>query len=255
MNRDFEGKIVLVTGGSRGIGRAIVSLFAKRGATVVFTYHSDEAAASSTMNALDRKDSHRYYKLDISDPEAVEDFVHNVYKDFSKVDILVNNAGVFIEHKLLDLDYESWQSIWNKTMSTNLTGVANLSYWIGQKMVAAGSGKIINVSSRGAFRGEPNHPAYGASKAGLNAFSQSLAQYLAPHQIIVVVIAPGFVETDMAAEVLNGPEGRQIKNQSPLSRVASPEEIAKVVVLAAEDGIDFMTGSIIDVNGASYLRS
>jgi NAD(P)-dependent dehydrogenase (short-subunit alcohol dehydrogenase family) len=122
-------------------------------------------------------------------------------------------------------------------------------------MIKNGGGRIVNVSSRGAFRGEPESPAYGASKAGLNAMSQSLAKKLAKHNIFVGVVAPGFVETDMAAELLTGPEGDGIRNQSPLGRVARPEEVARAVLFLAAEGSEFMTGAIIDVNGASYLRT
>ena len=122
-------------------------------------------------------------------------------------------------------------------------------------MTAQGGGKIINISSRGAFRGEPQAPAYGAAKAGLNAMSQSLAQALAPHNIMVYAIAPGFVETDMAAIVLDGPEGPAIRAQSPLNRVGRPEEIAGIAVFLAGPGTDYLTGCIIDANGASYLRT
>jgi NAD(P)-dependent dehydrogenase (short-subunit alcohol dehydrogenase family) len=114
---------------------------------------------------------------------------------------------------------------------------------------------VVNVSSRGAFRGEPETPAYGASKAGLNAMSQSMAQALAPHGVFFYVVAPGFVETDMADALLRGPEGDGIRSQSPLGRVATPEEVAKTVVFLASEAPDFMTGAIVDVNGASYLRS
>ena len=122
-------------------------------------------------------------------------------------------------------------------------------------MMKSGSGKIINITSRGAFRGEPNAPAYGASKAGLNAFSQSMAQALAPHNIFVYAVAPGFVETDMSASLLCGPKGDAIRAQSPLNRVARSEEVARVVLFLATEGTDYLTGCIIDVNGASYLRT
>ncbi|HEY0039615.1 MAG TPA: SDR family oxidoreductase, partial [Flavisolibacter sp.] len=113
----------------------------------------------------------------------------------------------------------------------------------------------VNVSSRGAFRGEPDHPAYGTSKAGLNALSQSLAVALAMHRITVGVVAPGFVETDMAAEYLASEAGEAIKKQSPLNRVAKAEEVARAIAIFASEGFEFMTGGIVDLNGASYLRS
>ena len=122
-------------------------------------------------------------------------------------------------------------------------------------MMKAGGGRIVNISLRGAFRGEPIAPAYGASKAGLNILGQSLAQLLAPHNIFIGTVAPGFVETDMAAERLAQPDGGDIRRQSPLGRVAKPEEVAHVAVFLASAGAEFTTGAIVDVNGASYLRS
>ena len=121
-------------------------------------------------------------------------------------------------------------------------------------MAEQGGGRIINVGSRGAFRGEPECPAYGASKAGLHAMSQSLAVALAPKGILVYAVAPGFVETDMAKELLESEAGAAIKAQSPLGRVARPEEVAETVCFLASSQAEFLTGSIIDVNGASYLR-
>jgi NAD(P)-dependent dehydrogenase (short-subunit alcohol dehydrogenase family) len=122
-------------------------------------------------------------------------------------------------------------------------------------MKERGGGKIVNVSSRGAFRGEPDAPAYGASKAGLNALSQSMAMALAPYNIFVYVVAPGYVETEMSASYLSGPEGDAIRRESPLGRVASPEEVAGAVVFLASEGTDYLTGCILDISGASYLRS
>jgi NAD(P)-dependent dehydrogenase (short-subunit alcohol dehydrogenase family) len=122
-------------------------------------------------------------------------------------------------------------------------------------MISRKEGRIVFVSSRGAFRGEPDQPAYGASKAGMNAMAQSLAQKLAPYNISVGVVAPGFVETDMAEAILSGEKGDGIRNQSPFGRVAKPEEVARAIVFLAEKGTAFMSGAIIDVNGASYLRS
>jgi 3-oxoacyl-[acyl-carrier protein] reductase len=140
-------------------------------------------------------------------------------------------------------------------LDTNLIGAANATYCAAQQMIKQGGGRIVNISSRGAFRGEPDAPAYGASKAGLNAMSQSLAKYLAPYNIFVGVVAPGFVQTDMARDHLTGPQGDAIRNQSPLGRVAQPEEVAYAALFLASEGSQFMTGAIIDVNGASYLRT
>jgi 3-oxoacyl-[acyl-carrier protein] reductase len=122
-------------------------------------------------------------------------------------------------------------------------------------MMERDGGRVVNVSSRGAFRGEPETPAYGASKAALNAMSQSMAQALAPYGVFFYVVAPSFVETDMANSLPSSPMGDAIRSQSPLGRVATPQEIARTVAFLASDAPDFMTGAIVDVNGASYLRS
>jgi 3-oxoacyl-[acyl-carrier protein] reductase len=181
--------------------------------------------------------------------------VDEVVNQMGSLDILVNNAGGGADHLIAEATFEQWQTVWKTTLDTNLIGPANISYCVAQHMIKNGGGRIINVSSRGAFRGEPTKPAYGASKAGLNSLSQSLAVALAPYNIFVGAVAPGFVDTELAAEKLNGPDGDSIRNQSPLGRVARPEDVANAVLFLASDGAEFSTGTIIDVNGASYLRS
>ncbi|NHZ72496.1 MAG: glucose 1-dehydrogenase [Aquificales bacterium] len=251
---DFTNKVVLVTGGSRGIGRAIAQQFAKRGAKVVVHYHSNLAAAEETLSTL-AGNGHLIVQADMKDAEAVEKMVETAVSHYGRLDILVNNAGIYKEHPLAEVSYETWQTRWRTTLDTNLVGPANAMYCAGQQMIKQGHGRIVNVSSRGAFRGEPTAPAYGASKAGMNAMSQSLAKYLAPFNIFVGVVAPGFVQTEMAKEHLKGAQGDEIRSQSPLNRVATAVEVAYGVLFLASDGAEFMTGAILDVNGASYLRS
>jgi NAD(P)-dependent dehydrogenase (short-subunit alcohol dehydrogenase family) len=182
-------------------------------------------------------------------------FVDAVVAQAGRLDVLVNNAAIYEDHPLAEVDYETWQASWRRVFDTNVIGAANASYCAARHMMAQGGGRIVNVSSRGAFRGEPTGPAYGASKAALNAMSQSLAKYLAPYGISVGVVAPGFVQTDMAREALTGQSGVEIRAQSPFNRVAQPEEVAYAVLFLASAGAEFMTGAIIDVNGASYLRT
>jgi NAD(P)-dependent dehydrogenase (short-subunit alcohol dehydrogenase family) len=169
----------------------------------------------------------------------------------------VNNAASYGRngHPIAEVSYEDWQQVWQETIGLNLIGAANVSWCAVRHMVAAGGGTIVNVSSRGAFRGEPAQPAYGASKAGLNALGQSLAVALAPHNIVVSAVAPGFVRTDMAASHLDGPTGDAIRAQSPFGRVAEPEEIAAAVVYLASPEARWASGAILDLNGASYLRT
>lgn len=250
----FKNKNVLITGGSRGIGNVTAQLFANAGANVIITYLSNQTAAQQTLASLPAG-NHSMYQLDVADPAAIQSFYAAYADKYPTLDILVNNAGVYYEHKILETDYNSWQQNWGQTIEANLTGPANICFFASRMMVKQGGGKIINVSSRGAFRGEPDHPAYGASKAGLNAMSQSLAIALAPHNISVHIIAPGFVETEMAADILNGPVGDSIKKQSPFGRVAKPEEVARLIAVYASEGLEFTSAGIVDINGASYLRS
>lgn len=251
---DFSQKRVLVTGGSRGIGRAVARAFAERGARVVVSFRSDVGAAEETIKDLPGG-PHFGVQADVADPQSVERMVAATVEHLGGLDIVVNNAGIWVQHELENVGYEEWLESWQKTIDTNLSGPANICYWAARHMIDHGGGKIVNVSSRGAFRGEPEGPAYGASKAGLNALSQSLARRLAPHGISVGVVAPGFVDTEMAAPFLEGKAGEEIRNQSPLGRVARPDEVAHAVLFLAADGAEFSTGTIIDVNGASYLRT
>ncbi|MGD8380350.1 MAG: SDR family oxidoreductase [Gammaproteobacteria bacterium] len=251
---EFKDKVILVTGGSRGIGRAVARAFAARGGRLAVHYGHDEASARQTLSLLDGE-GHAIFGADLAHPEACENLVENVVGSMGRLDVLVNNAAIYQTGSFEDMDYAQWQASWKQTLAVNLVGPANLSFLAARAMSAASGGRIVNISSRGAFRGEPTAVAYGASKAGLNAMTQSLAQALAPHNIFLGVVAPGFVETDMAKAILDGPAGPGIRAQSPLGRVAKPEEVARAVVFLASPGTEFSTGTIIDVNGASYLRS
>ena len=251
---DFAGKVVLVTGGSRGIGRAVAREFAARGATVVVQFRADRGAAEATVAGLGGG-RHLALAADVADPGQVRALVGRVVGELGGIDVLVNNAGIYETHPVLETSYEDWLASWRRTIDVNLLGPANLIHAVAPHMVAAGGGRIVNVSSRGAFRGEPDHPAYGASKAGLNSLGQSMARALGGHGIYVTTVAPGFVETDMAAPFLEGPEGDAIRSESPLGRAATAEEVARVVVFLATPGAESTTGAVVDVNGASYLRT
>lgn len=251
---NFQGKNVLVTGASRGIGQAIAVAFARAGARIAIHFNQQARAAEHTQ-ALLHGSGHILEQADISDPVAVERMVANTVAKLGTIDILVNNAAIFYEHPLDSVGYYDWQIAWQQIINTNLIGAANLSYCVARHMIEQGGGRIINVSSRGAFRGEPTATAYGASKAGLNALSQSLAQHLAPYNILVTTVAPGWVDTDMARDTLDGPAGEAARQQSPLNRVARPEEVAYTILFLASEGAEFLTGGIVDINGASYLRT
>jgi NAD(P)-dependent dehydrogenase (short-subunit alcohol dehydrogenase family) len=168
--------------------------------------------------------------------------------------VLVNNAGIFVAHPIQSVDYDEWQKAWTDTLAVNLVGAANVTWCALQHMPRTGGSRIINVGSRGAFRGEPKNPAYGASKAAIAAFGQSIAKSLGREGIAVTTIAPGYVETDMAAESLAGPRAQEIREQSPFNRVPTTDEVAAAVLFLASPEAEWASGSVLDFNGASYFR-
>ena len=250
----FDKKIVLVTGSSRGIGAAAAIKFAELGATVIIHYAHDKTKAKEVFDRL-HGSCHMLLQADLSNPEDVKRLFDKVIRQKEKIDILVNNAGIYEEEVWWDLDYESWQQHWKKTIDTNLTGMANLSFLAAKQMIAQGYGRIINISSRGAFRGEPHALPYGAAKAAMNSFGQSMAWALANKNVHVFTLAPGWVETDMTHHILETERGKAVAAQSPMNRVASPEELAHAIIMLATPGNEYMTGCIVDMNGASYLRT
>lgn len=249
-----ETKSILITGASGGIGRAAAVQCASKGARIGVHYNGNKRAAERLLNELPG-DCHGMYQCDITDPHAAEQLVAQANDDLGGLDVLVNNAGISQRHEIDEIDYQTWRESWQRIMDTNLAGPANLSFCASRIMIGRGGGRIVNVSSRGAFRGEPNMPWYGASKAGMNAMGQSLAQALGPKGVFVFTVAPGFVETEMARELLESAEGDALRSQSTLKRVARPEEVANAICYLALEAPEFMTGCIVDVNGASYLRS
>ena len=247
------GRAVLVTGASRGIGAAVASAFASAGDRVAVHYGASAAKAHDVAASLPG-DGHVVVGADLSDPDAVRRMVDEAAAELGGLDVLVNNAGVFEQHPITETSYEEWQHAWQRTLAVNLVGAANVTWCAVQHMVRSGGGRIVNVASRGAFRGEPRQPGYGASKAGLIAFGQSLARALGPHGISVAAVAPGITETDMAAEALAGEGGDGRRAESPLGRLATKEEVAAAVLFLASPEAEFASGSVLDLNGASYLR-
>jgi 3-oxoacyl-[acyl-carrier protein] reductase len=235
----------------------------------------DAVAAAQAVRESLAGQGHIVVQADLTDAEALRVMVDDVADRFGGIDVLVNNAGVYVDHPVLGTSYEEWQAAWQATLGLNLVGAANATWCAVRHMTAGdrnenhgaanhgaanhgaanhGGGRIVNVGSRGAYRGEPTHPAYGASKAGLHAFGQSLAVALAPHGITVASVAPGYVATDMTTEELASPAGDAIRAQSPFNRVATAQEIAAAVVYLASAEAAWSSGAVLDLNGASYLR-
>jgi len=246
-------RTVLITGGARGIGAAIAKEFAQAGDQIAIHYVSSKSDAEAVCASLPG-DGHVTAQAELRDPEAIRVMVEEVAKKFGKIDVLINNAGVFVDHPIETTTYEEWQAAWSQTLGVNLIGAANVSWCALRHMPKNGTSRIVNIGSRGAFRGEPLSPAYGASKAAIVAFGQSIAKALAPMHIGVTTLAPGFVETEMASRLLDGPEGPGIRAQSPFNRAARPEELAKAVYFLASPDSEWASGAVLDFNGASYLR-
>jgi 3-oxoacyl-[acyl-carrier protein] reductase len=252
----MTSRAVLVTGSSRGLGRAIAVRFAAAGDRVA-VHHRDSRPLADQLAADLPGAGHIVVQADMTDPTSVREMVDSAARQLGGLDVLVNNAGIFAgvdrPHPVFDTSYDEWQSMWRRTFDVNLFGAANAA-WAAAQHMRYGGGRIINVSSRGAFRGEPDQPAYGSSKAALNSMGQSLAVALAPYGIAVASVAPGFIETDMTNEHLKAERGEAIRAQSPFHRVAQPDEIAAAVHWLASPEAEWASGAILDLNGASYLR-
>jgi NAD(P)-dependent dehydrogenase (short-subunit alcohol dehydrogenase family) len=249
------GRAVLVTGASRGVGRAVALAFAAAGERVAVHHRASPELAAETCDAL-AGSGHTVVQGDLADPEAVRSFVSAAAGALGGLDVLVNNAAVFApRHPPADVTYEQWQRAWSEIIGVNLLGTANVTFCALPYLRASGAGRVVNVSSRGAFRGEPQVPAYGASKAALNSLGQSLALALAGDRIAVSTVAPGFVETDMSNADLKAPRGAEIRAQSPFDRVARPDEVAAAVLYLASADAEWASGAVLDLNGASYLRT
>ncbi|MEU4190278.1 SDR family oxidoreductase [Kribbella sp. NPDC026611] len=260
---------VLVTGASRGVGAAAARAFAEAGDRVVLHCRGAVTRAEEIRSALPG-DGHAVVAADLGDPAAIPALVAESARTLGRIDVLVNNAAMFVDepvagsrrvgHALAETSYEEWVEAWRRTLSVNLEGAAHVTWCVARQMLdtepAEGvrRGAIVNVGSRGAYRGEPDVPAYGASKAGLHSLGQSLAASLAPHDITVTSIAPGFIATDMTESFLAGPDGDGIRAQSPFNRVATAEEVGDAIYWLASPQASWSSGAVLDFNGASYLH-
>lgn len=221
-----------MTGGARSVGAAVARALAEAGMTVAVHARADLAAAEAVVAALPG-DGHVVVGGDLADPERVEAFVADAVARLGDVDVLVNNAGIYTEHPLPATSYDEWIGQWRRITDVNVLGTANTTWCFVEHLRTRPRGpegaRIITVGSRGAYRGEPDAPAYGASKAAVHSLTQSLAVSLAPLGVAVTAVAPGFVDTDMTHDILAGERGAAIRAQSPFGRVATPEDVASAV--------------------------
>jgi 3-oxoacyl-[acyl-carrier protein] reductase len=249
-----NGRGVLVTGASRGIGRAVAHVFAAQGDRVAVHHRDSAEAAFETLATLDGS-GHTVVQGDVADAASVERFVAAAVEALDGIDVLVNNAGVYRLHDPRTSTYAAWQEAWRATVDIDLIGPANVSWCVARHMIERDrGGRIVNVASRGAYRGEPTAPAYAAAKAGMIAMGQSLALALGRHGISVTAVAPCFVDTEMAASRIAGAGRAEVSAQSPFNRIATPEDVAAAVRYLASPEAEFASGTVVDVNGASYLR-
>jgi 3-oxoacyl-[acyl-carrier protein] reductase len=243
-----------ITGAGRGIGRAIATALAASGLRLVL-HAREHAAEASALRVELPGGPHALVTGDLTHAEELRRVFEEAWGAFGGFDVLVNNAAIYEEHSPLELDADAFQAAWARTLAANLDAPALLCHLAARRMADAGGGRLVNVSSRGAFRGEPTAPAYAASKAGLNAMTQSFAKAFAPRNVLAFVVAPGWVDTERVAPIVRGERGEAIRQDMPIGRVTTADEVAAVVRFLATDAPASMTGAIVDVNGASYLRT
>lgn len=243
---------VLLTGGSAGIGEAAVRRLHECGASVFFTYLKHQQAALALVDEL--RDRIGCARVDVGNPDELPGLVHACLERFGHLDVLVNNAAVFEENPFEGSDYQAWRRRWQRTFDINLFGAANLAWLAIHQMRKQGQGgRVINVVSRAAHRGELTFADYGASKAALNNLTKSIARSCAKDGIVAMAVAPGFIETEMAALDLQTRRA-QIEGEIPLGRVGTPQEVAHVIAFLASPNAQHLNGATIDVNGGSYVR-
>ncbi len=246
---DLSGKVMLITGGSRGIGRATAQLAARAGATVAINYVQMELAARKLVEELTNS-GHRAgaFQADVSRLPEVEKMVAAILKEFGQIDVLVNNAGIWTYGAIDTMP----ESVWDETMNINLKSIYNCCRVVVPHMKARKSGTIINIASTAGQRGEAFHSHYAATKGAIISFTKSLAPELAAHNILVNCVAPGWVETDMSNEAI-ALESESIMRTIPLRRAGTPEEIAGPIVFLSSSFASYITGEVFNVNGGSVL--
>lgn len=247
---EFAGKAVLVTGGSRGIGRAIALAFARLGCRVAICYRSSAAAAEAVCREAEAFGAEmRAYQADVGQSQAARDLVEAVVKAFGRIDILVNNAGVFPRTPVVDITDEEWEEVLRSNLySTFYCSRAALPHMIGQ-----GAGAIVNLGSIAGKRGSRWHAAYASAKGGVLAFTRSLAKEAAPHGIRVNAVCPGRVETEIFGAQLDEAERARFLREAPIGRLSTPEEVAAAVVFLASSASSYVVGETLTVDGGLMM--
>ncbi len=248
MSEDLTGKVALVTGGSRGIGEGIARHLARLGAHVALTARTSTAAGAVAEAIRDAGGAASGVELDVSDPVSVEGCVAAVLKAHERVDILVNNAGITRDNLLVRMKPEDWEAV----VSTNLDGTYRMCRAIVPKMIRARSGRIVNITSVVGTLGNPGQANYAATKAGIEAFSRSLARELGSRNITVNCVAPGFVDTDMT-RALDAKQRDALLSQVPLGRLGTPQDVADAVAFLVGSGATYVTGITLHVNGGMHM--
>ncbi|CAN5745820.1 3-oxoacyl-[acyl-carrier-protein] reductase [soil metagenome] len=249
-DRGFNGKVALITGGSRGIGRAITLALAKEGCTVVFCYRADHAAATALCQTAQMQGwPVAAFCADVSDRQAVDKLMADVLTMHSRIDILVNNAGSFPRQSVLEMSDDDWESV----LRTNLFSAFYCARAVLPTMIAANVGVIINIASIAGQRGSAYHAHYAAAKGGLLAFTRSLAREVIAHNIRVNAVAPGRISTELLLEEASDSEQERWRSDTPIRRLGTPEEVAAAVVFLASPASSYMVGETLAVNGGLLM--
>lgn len=250
MNIDLSGKNILVTGASRGIGKGIAEALGTSGARVAVHYHQHMKEAEILAKKIGNNS--KAFRADLEDAESCTKLFNTVIHEFSHLDVLINNAGIFI---MSPIDSENWVEDWNKTINTNLRSAGILSRLAILHFKKRIGGRIINISSRAAFRGDdPEHLAYAASKAGMVSLTKSIARGYGKDGITSFVVAPGWVKTDMNKETIDRFGEDSITADLALNNLTEPKDLAPMIVLLASGLADHATGTTIDINAGSYVH-
>ena len=243
----LNGKLVLVTGASRGIGKAIALTLGRDGATVIGTATTESGAENISKVFADKKISGKGFKLDVTDNEQIASLVKTVNEDFGSIDILINNAGITRDNILLRMKDDEWEDI----IDTNLTSIYKMSKSVLRGMIKNRSGRIISITSVVGAMGNAGQSNYAAAKAGMIGFTKSLAREVGVRGITVNAIAPGFIETDMTDNLPND-QKEALASQIPMGRLGTADEVANAVLFLAGDGGSYITGQTLHVNGGMY---